>query len=130
MGDFKLPVKSWGDTLDIHSGLDLNSNLLETPLDQHVHKPTRENNVLDLVLTTTESLVSHLSVDTDFSGGGHRIVSFKTGIKEDVKTSEERILHYRRADFDKLRNLLVNADRRETCGASDVNQAWTHSQKL
>lgn len=52
MGDFSLPVKGSGDTLNIHSGYNLYNNLLENAVNQHVKKTTREHDILDLVFTT------------------------------------------------------------------------------
>ena len=51
-GDFNLPVSTWGDTLSCHSGQDFYNNLLESALSQHVPKPTRGDNVLDLIFST------------------------------------------------------------------------------
>ena len=75
----------------MHSRHDLYNNLLESALYQHVQKPTREHNILDLVLTTEESLVSDLMVGTEFSDSDHRIISFKIKLRENMKTSEEKV---------------------------------------
>lgn len=55
-----------------------------------MHKPTRD--LLDLFLTTEENLAIDLSVGVELRGGGHRMVSFEIRMKEDVTTSEERLL--------------------------------------
>ena len=58
MGDFNLPVARWGDPYNSHPGRDLYTNLLESDLYQHIKNPTRENNILDIILATTDNLVS------------------------------------------------------------------------
>lgn len=100
--------------MNIHSGHDLVSSLLESAFCQHMHKPTREINILDLVPITKESLVIDVNLGNEFGSSDHRMISIKIKNKVDVKTSEERRLDCRRPDFDKLRNLLPNADWSET----------------
>lgn len=113
-----------GDTLNIHPGHDLFSTLLESALYLDVHQPTRENNVLNLVVTARESLVHGLNVSSEFSSSDHRMISFKIKNKEDMNINEERTHAYRPADFDTPRYLLAIADWSVTSGASDINKTW------
>ena len=100
MGDFNLPVTRWGDPYNSHTGRDLYTNLLESDLHQLVKKPTRENNILDLILATTENLVNEVNVGPIFSSSDHRIVTFNIKLEENkVLTSKEKVPDYQRANF-------------------------------
>ena len=125
MGDFNLPVARWGNTFTSHTGCDLYTNLLESDLFQHVDKPTRDNNILDLILSTTENLVNDVNVGPVFSTSDHRIITFSIVIKTSpVKDSKEKVPDYQRANFNKLRSLLHNADWSETILETDINKSW------
>ncbi len=77
MGDFNVPFARWGETLWSHSGYDLYNNILENDLHQNVNSPKRENNILDLVLSTCEDLVTDLKVGLEFGTSDHRLITLK-----------------------------------------------------
>ena len=66
-GDFNLPVTSRKNSLKSLMGHDLYNNLLERALSQHVNKPTRSDNILDLILSTNHGLVSNVYIGQEFS---------------------------------------------------------------
>ena len=124
-GDFNLPVKCWGDSLNSHTGNNLYNCLLESALEQHVHQPTRETHILDIILSTNENLISNVNVGPVFSSSDHRIITFNVKIEADnVKTSNEKIPDYRRADFNKLRTLLNRTNWTDVTSACDINDSW------
>ncbi len=111
MRDFNLPVTRRGDTIRSHSGHKLYNNILESELHQHVNSPTRDNNILDLVVSTCEDLITDLKVGLEFSTSDHRLITFKVKMKKKVfSRSNEKVPDFRRADFVKFRNLLSNSD--------------------
>ena len=73
MGNFNLPNINW--TLGRPTPAPA-SRLLQLVADnnltQHVHEPTRQNNVLDLVITTEEEIVSNVKIEDKI--GDHRTV--------------------------------------------------------
>ncbi len=125
MGDFNFPVARWGDTLRSHSGYELYNNMLESELHQHDNSPTRDNNILDLVLSTCEDLVADLEVGLEFSISDHRLITFEVKMKNTVfNRSNEKVPDFRRADFVELRNLLANSDWSNMFTARDINKSW------
>lgn len=75
-GDFNLPVTLWGGTLSCHSGHELYSNILESSLQQHVHEPTRGQNILDIVLTTDDNLVADVDAGSKSRTSYHKIIVY------------------------------------------------------
>ena len=53
-GDFNLPVMRWGDPFNFHTGRSLFTNEFECDYHQHVNKPTRDDNIFDLIFSTTK----------------------------------------------------------------------------
>ena len=63
MGDFNLPNIDW--TLERQTpapGNKLIQLLADNNLTQHVHATTRQNNILDLVISTEEELIANLKI--------------------------------------------------------------------
>ena len=77
-------------------------------LSQWVKEPTRGDNILDLVLTTEDDIISDLSVGEELGGSDHKIVRF--GIKapdQEVGSAKSKKLDFRRADFPGLREAVA-----------------------
>ena len=97
MGDFNLPNIDW--TLQRPTpapGNKLMQLLADNNLTQHVHETTRENNILDLVISTEEELINLKITDKI---GDHQTITFaikteKGNIASEKKTTtlEEQIL--------------------------------------
>ena len=91
MGDFNLPsISSTDDDNYIIQanpsyGLDVNNKMLDIvndhSLTQHVKKPTRGNNILDLVFTTKPDMISKISVEVRCGMSDHDIVMFDVNLK-------------------------------------------------
>ena len=125
MGDFNLPVKKWGDHFNSHTGRDLYTNLLESDFHQCVKEPTRESNILDLILSTEENLVNELNVGPIFSTSDHRIITFKIEFAaNNLKISKEKVPDFRKANFNRLRSKLENSDWSEISSDIDIDNAW------
>ena len=76
IGDLNLPVSKWGDPLSSHAGQDLYMDLQDSSLYHFVQSPTSGNNILDLVLATSEDLVDNIKVGDVFSNSNHCIITF------------------------------------------------------
>ena len=110
-GDFNLPVTMWGAPLNAHSGRELYNNLQVSALYQHVNKPTRGANILDIILSTSDSLVNNVDVGSEFSTSYHRLITFDIKITGDKASSDtEKVPDFRRADFNKLKTLIANSN--------------------
>ena len=92
---------------------------------QHVNKPTRGDNILDLVFSTNDGLVSNVNTGPEFSTSDHKIIFFNINLevyKDNV--SEELIFMYRKGNFEKLRKLLADTDRSIVENETEVNKSW------
>ena len=126
MGDFNLPVQKWGESVNLHNGHDLYTNLQESSLSQLVNFPTRGNNILDLVLTTSDDLVTNLIVNDEFSNSDHRTITFNLNFSgKEPNASNEKVPDFRRANFQKLREKLVRTDWNHFYSIGSINDQWS-----
>ena len=126
LGDFNLPYIQWPSGI-IASGSSSESNqsaslllsfMSEHFLNQYVHCPTRQNNVLDLFLTNDDRLVTHVnSKNTELSD--HNIVDIMMSSnplspeESSVPRFDEnsfRALDFNKADFEQIRHDLQEID--------------------
>ena len=82
VGDFNLPKIDWEcycspDTPIYNVFMNFINNY---GFYQHVFEPTRDNNILDLVLSTSDSFISELEVSAPFSTSDHNTVTFCTNV--------------------------------------------------
>ena len=92
-------------------------------LTQWVREPTRGNNILDLVLTSEEDIVTDLSTGEKLGNSDHRLVRFTLRVPETrSRESAVRKFDFRRADFPGMRTavrqIVVDVD-------SDTEVAWS-----
>lgn len=73
-------------------------------LTQHVNKTTRENNTLDLVLSSNPEQVRNLNVIEKLGNSDHNMVEFEIATKEKKTNWKTKYRDYRKADYDKIRN--------------------------
>ncbi|XP_048588419.1 uncharacterized protein LOC125572237 [Nematostella vectensis] len=120
-GDFNLPDISW-DCTDCENkyivkanpqyGVLVNQAFIDTihehSLSQGVTEPTRENNILDLVLTTNPDLISRTEVLNGMSD--HSIVLSTVNLKTRTpKKKPRKVFFYKKADVYGLRAAVANA---------------------
>ena len=75
-------------------------------LTQHVQEPTRQSNILDLVLTIEPNMIDNLTVKENFSASDHQIVECEliaeTVVNEVIKTR----YCYDKANYDEIKQAL------------------------
>lgn len=124
LGDFNLPHIDWktltGSEGESHRMLDFVEN---NCLSQMVSEPTRDNNILDLVLVTQENLVENVSVGEHLGSCDHRLV--RLDLRAQTRIADNKILipNFKRANFDGLRRSLKNF---KLDTDTDVETNWTY----
>ena len=96
MGDFNLPNIDW--TLGRPTpapGSKLLHLVADNNLTQHVHESTKQNNVLDLVMTTKEKIVSNVKIGDKI--GDHQTIHFSIETEKESTALEKLNFNFRRA---------------------------------
>ncbi len=125
-GDCNLPVASWGIPISSHSGHSLYDSLLESALNQYVNKPTRGDNISDLIFSTNDALVSNVNVGPVFSTSDHKIVKFDIDLKiYEENISEELVYVYSKEEYEKLKSTFPGTDWSQISSITEINVSWT-----
>ncbi|KAF2351300.1 hypothetical protein FHG87_017943 [Trinorchestia longiramus] len=74
-------------------------------VEQHVNEPTRGNNILDLVMTTTDLSINGLEVTGKI--GDHQMIDFSLDVQDpNTRTQHKQVLDYKRANFELMKEEL------------------------
>ena len=121
MGDFNASV-NW-DTMNSTSYTEGN-RLLEFVhnefLHQWVDKPTRGDNILDIVLTTEDDLISNITVGENIGKSDHKIVRFQINVPQHRDKKIVKKLDYRQSNWTQLKEYIKNLEYNET-GSIDIH---------
>ena len=127
-GDFNLPHINWSTvTPDLSSPA---ANLLcsivnDNFLTQVVNFPTRQDNVLDLVLVNHTSIISCVHPVDSLPATDHEAIYFELNAVPQTRQKHVRYLYnYHKADIDLLCNTLHHVPW-NCISSSDVEDAWT-----
>ena len=103
LGDLNLPAMDWSL---YHAPDNVVHNNFLSFIDsycfyQHVNAPTRNNNILDLVLSTDRKLICELELLPAIGNSDHNVIKFST-VNESVTVStevEQPVYDWKRANF-------------------------------
>ena len=123
VGDFNCPNVNW----DLMSGDQEGNRLIEmvedTFLTQIVSQATREDNILDLVLTTDTDMVQDCQVGEKLGGCDHHMIRFNIRAEHQLTENKSKMPDYRNANFDLARDLLPPEHWEQLDGIS-LDNAW------
>ena len=117
MGDFNLLHIDWSLQQPTPApGSKLLKFIADNGLSQHVQEPTRQNNILDLVITIEEALLVTLQIKEKI--GDHQAIQFSLQTEKEVTAVEKTNCNFRMANFEampadldeRLERLIVNSD--------------------
>ena len=73
---------------------------------QLVREPTRQGNILDLVFTNNETLVSQVEIGARFDVSDHHQIRFKINAKREVEQNTALVPDFRKGNYQGLRHHL------------------------
>ena len=125
LGDFNFPNIDWVNYTGNNESNEFLDSVLENFLSQEVHEPTRENNILDLVLVTDPQIIDNLKVAEPLGESDHNMVRFEINIDIRVKENLMKILDFRKANFASIRQELQDTNWGDILrGDIDSNEKW------
>ena len=123
MGDFNSNV-DWETRESPLAGTPLLEFVSDNFLSQWVKEPTRGENILDLVLTTEDDIVSDLRVGEELGSSDHKMIRFVLKVPDAAAGVDRPVkLDFQRADFSGFRYALSGLKVDE---ATDVESSWSH----
>ena len=127
MGDFNCHV-NWDTRESCGESAELINFVNDGFLTQWVREPTRGENILDLVLTSEDDIISSVEVGEELGGSDHRLIRFavRIPVEEGPSRSGYR-LDLRRANFAGLRAGVAGI---ELDDSEDVEELWHRFKTL
>lgn len=126
MGDFNFSELHWDKLNTISDEHSFVKSVNDNYLEQLVDKPTRGNNILDLILTNDDTMVQNVNVGEPFGTSDHNIIRFELIIScADNKINFPKY-NYFHADYDKIRNYLDDKDWDNILNETNVNILWNN----
>ena len=132
LGDFNLPHFDW--TIPCITCNELSHSFLLSFLHEHSLSqlnltPTRNSNILDLVLTNIPDRITNLSVNPPFSTSDHDSLSLSLGTYlQQSNTDRQNILDsgfdYKRADFLSIKLALQSINWQDLLASDNINNIW------
>ena len=124
-GDFNAPR----DTVSPTSSSSISSTLCDLALDFHltqlVHEPTRESHILDLLLTSDDSLFREVTVTDNLPGTDHSAVCFSLATRPPSSSVPKRaVSNFKEANFAEFWEKLSNASWDDIFRSTCVNEMW------
>lgn len=100
--------------------------LQDHSLEQLVKTPTRNQNILDLLLTNQTEIIQDLEVVDGLSGSDHDAISFTVESSHPRYTPSKRLVYkFKSADFDAYRNVLSKVPWDCIRMGESVDDNWT-----
>ena len=133
MGDFNYSGIDWSSSSTLSSAGVGSVDFLQTVescfLTQHVLTPTRENAILDLVLTRDPDLVSDVNVLHPLGTSDHNMIVFTVHLDCEARHDDKVIRDYKNGDYDTIRSLLTDIDW-DSFMSGAVNDNWLKFKDL
>ncbi len=125
MGDFNYSNIDW----NIMNGVSRDENMFidvvqDNYLHQHVREPTRGENTLDLVLSKSELDVQNLNVCYKLGKSDHNIITWEFVTCVAFKENKIKVPDFRKANFNKFRELMNSVEWTVMFRGKNVNQIW------
>ena len=125
MGDFNFHI-DWNKKQGKKPSEDLFLECMdENFLTQHVVEPTREENILDLVVSTKKNMIEDVQEEERFGSSDHQIIKFTIASEHEIEEiKHKKRFNYYRADFDKVRNKIKEKNLKQRLADLGVQDKW------
>ena len=131
VGDFNYPDINWKNSSAGAQGCQFHECVQDFFLYQHVDAPTRGGNILDLILSTEQNMVTDVEVVESLGCSDHNGIEFSVITQVSLKESKESVPDFRRANFQALRCFFSAIEWREVLKEKNVeDQRLSYSQLL
>lgn len=129
MGDFNYPDIDWSNLSAGCDGYKFLNIVMDNFLHQHVHFPTRENNILDLLLTSDPNVVNSIECIGKLGSSDHIHLLTELNLTSDIVENSEEIPDWKRANREGLREYL-DIDWKSKFERKDTHQCWEEFKTL
>ena len=124
VGDFNLRSISWLERECLAEDRKIMEAIEENFLTQHVDKPPREENILDLILNTEPNIVEDYRSEKIREQSDHNIILWRSVCEVKVKGNDCQIYDYNKGDYDGLKEYLSQLQWNTLLENKKVEEMW------
>ena len=124
MGDFNFPELKWKIPESLDDSHPFLKCINDSFLIQHVDEPTRENNILDLVLTSEENIIENLSAGERFGSSDHQIIRWNMVGSRNILNPINNF-NYSKGDYNSMRREAGLINWNELIIGNDFEADWS-----
>ena len=124
MGDFNYADINWKFMDSGNQGREFLELVNDCFLWQHVKVPTRGKNILDLILSTEEHMISEVEVICPISNSDHKLVVFQLNCCTTKKEHISINYRYDKANYDEINRNILEIDWDSEFQDKDVDGMW------
>ena len=106
VGDFNLPRIDWDNQIGDAESEEFLDVVQDNFLHQYIREPTRGSNILDLVLSNTDNIISDVEIGGQLGNTDHDEIRFKFNWNEHSSENKTSVPNFRLGDFGGLRSFL------------------------
>merc|ERR1739838_1178110 len=107
VGDFNFPDIRWEAGCSGAKGRKFYETIMDKFLQQHIESETHsKGNILDLVLSSHDSLVTEVSMEGKIGSCDHEMIQFRIIVKENRTRDTTSFRDFGRADWPKMREMI------------------------
>eukprot|EP00061_Rhincodon_typus_P010178 g34263.t1 len=93
-------------------------------IDQYVEEPTREQAILDWVLSNEKGIIANLAVRDPLGMSDHNMIEFFIKMENEVVDSETRVLNLNKGNYEYMRCELAFIDWGDLLKGMTVDRQW------
>jgi len=124
MGDFNNPRLNW-DTYECDSNVEnFRYLLLDNYLCQRVREPTRQSNILDLVISSDENMVTEVEVLEHLGNSDHNIIIWSLMLDVGLNKNMQPFRKYYKVDYVAMRNWFNDINWLQEYNELNVDEMW------
>jgi Endonuclease-reverse transcriptase len=124
MGDFNYRDIDWSIPDSGPLGFDFFNLVNDCFLFQHVLKPTRGDNTLDLIFSTEENMVENVETDCPISKSDHCIIKFNVLFSKEIIIREDNGYDYLKGNYKRINDTLMNIDWKTKFINLNTHEMW------
>lgn len=125
-GDFNYPSIDWRTDTCTGSGEQFLDVINDCFLTQHVEESTREDNILDLVLSSEEEMIQDVEVCEPLANSDHNSVQFKVVVRGSSPSQDDsKVLRdFKKANWEEMKRTLNSIDWDNALTPLDSDRQW------
>lgn len=123
-GDFNFPKIQWKILQSDLHGQPFLDCTLKNYLEQHVQKPTRKNNILDLVLSTPAIQITGINIDCPLGSSDHAMVKFEVENPDPTYQWQNFYLDFRKGKYRQFRRYLNEIEWDASFRGLQTSEMW------